>query len=61
MLKRVFGYYKEAAARRVSECLEEAFRYALRLSGYWKIASGYLQLRLSNSNEQKIKTQTNDF
>ena len=35
---------KGAAARRVSGYFEEAFGYALRLSGYWKIVSGCLQL-----------------
>ena len=59
MLKRVFGNYKGTTARRVSECLEEAFEYVLRLSGYWKIVSGCLQLeeheqqRITNKNSNK--------
>ena len=35
---------KGAAVRRVSECVEEAFGYAFRLSGYWKRVSECLQL-----------------
>ena len=49
---------RATTARRVSRCFEEAFGYALRLSGYWTIVSECLQLEIANrkrTGNKKLK------